>query len=950
MHMNLTCDHIIINPTSKSVKLIGCGSSSHFNSKKHHISDQELLEKDFRYISPEQTGRVNREVDFRSDFYSLGIVFYIMLTGKYPFEHDDASRLLNLHIFQEPLPVANMNAKIPLPISMMFSTLMKKYAEERYQSAKGLIYDLDLMISEYNSNKYLTSIVLAQNDMPQTLLIPQILYGRSNQFNSLLSVVNRSITSSLELVLVTGRSGTGKSSLVSDLYKPVIERNGFFIYGKFDLKISEPCFAILEAMKGFCNNLLFHDESIASKFKSQIQNAIGDEGKILTDVITNLHLIIGHQSSASDTYGQDAKNQFNYVFAKFIKAICSVGYPIVLVLDDLQWMDVETFDLLSALLKDKCIKNLTLIGIYRDNEVSGEHPVSKMLQNVERTSINVTNIKLDNLSHETVNELISHALCLSPLDTYSLTVLIYEKTKGNPFFVNQMLKSIFEQGLLFFCNENNKWKWTVSTENNITENVLELLRLKILALDEHTQQTLKVASCLGSPFSLKTLKLIVNTSKGIEGALKSEIITQYKGSDTIYRFAHDSVQQAAFSLLPNNAKEIFLYIGKKLWRLSSTKDIDEIIFVVANLFHNAVDIIIDQEESSEMANIFLLAGEKAMTCTAFKEAYRYLEIGIKLLGLQSWESQYALTLKLHDTATKAAFSAGKYVAMIKLVDTIHENVETALHLVNSFILKMKFYDDERNFEATLSTARIILDKLGESLYLKPLTESDMIRTKSLIIGKSDDEICSMKTMQNDLMIETLRVLDSTTVAAFMIDRTLLSDSIAKRIVDLTFQYGISKYSSLGFCTFGSALRIKGDNLGYRFGLLGLKLAEKCQSKEMISMALNGFYTLISPYYRSYHDSRDHLYRSFCIGLEVGSLHLCFLSANHYICFGLIAGAKLPKLAEYCRQINEELPLKGLMYSAICQVVFNLISVDNYSVLSGEEFDFKCCFDNSKKTL
>jgi len=209
-----------------------------------------------------------------------------------------------------------MNAKIPLPISMMVSTLMKKYAEERYQSAKGLIYDLDLMISEYNSNKYLTSIVLAQNDMPQTLLIPQILYGRSNQFNSLLSVVNRSITSSLELVLVTGRSGTGKSSLVSDLYKPVIERNGFFIYGKFDLKISEPCFAILEAMKGFCNNLLFHDESIASKFKSQIQNAIGDEGKILTDVITNLHLIIGHQSSASDTYGQDAKKSVQLCLRK----------------------------------------------------------------------------------------------------------------------------------------------------------------------------------------------------------------------------------------------------------------------------------------------------------------------------------------------------------------------------------------------------------------------------------------------------------------------------------------------------------------------------------------------------------------------------------------------------------------------------------------------------------
>jgi len=332
----------------------------------------------------------------------------------------------------------------------MISTLMKKYAEERYQSAKGLIYDLDLMLSEYESNENLTSVVLAQNDMPQTLLIPQNLYGRSNEFKSLLSVINKSNTSALELVFVKGRSGTGKSALVFDLCKPVIERNGFFICGKHDLKISEPYFAILEAMKGFCNDLLFKDKFIRSKFKTRIQNAIGDEGKTLTDVISNLHLIIGHQSSTSDTYGQDAKNKFHYVFTKFIKAICSVGYPIVLVLEDLQWMDVQTLILLSALLKDKSIENLTLICIYRDNEVSEEHPVSVLLQNVERTGINVTNVNLDNLNHETVNELISHALCLSPLNTYSLTVLIYEKTKGNPFFVNQMLKSLFEKGLLFF--------------------------------------------------------------------------------------------------------------------------------------------------------------------------------------------------------------------------------------------------------------------------------------------------------------------------------------------------------------------------------------------------------------------------------------------------------------------------------------------------------------------
>ena len=270
MHMNLTCDHIIVNPKSRSVKLIGFGSSSNFNSKRHHISNQELFEKDLRYISPEQTGKVNREVDFRSDFYSLGIVFYVILTGRYPFENDFQPKLLNMHIFQEPLPVSSINATIPIAISMMVSTLMQKEAELRYQSAKGLIYDLDLMLSEYGSNQNLSSVVLAQNDLPQTLLIPQKLYGRTEEFITLLSVINRSDVSTFEFIFVSGKSGTGKSALVFELYKTITQRNGFLIFGKHDLKISEPYFAILEAMKGFCEDLLFKEIGVGSKKMSQV--------------------------------------------------------------------------------------------------------------------------------------------------------------------------------------------------------------------------------------------------------------------------------------------------------------------------------------------------------------------------------------------------------------------------------------------------------------------------------------------------------------------------------------------------------------------------------------------------------------------------------------------------------------------------------------------------------
>ena len=303
------------------------------------------------------------------------------------------------------------------------------------------------------------------------------------------------------------------------------------------------------------------DETTTSRFKSLIIEALGEEAHILTDVVQNLHLIIGHQPSTSDTCGQDAKNQFNYIFIKFISAICSYGVSIVLVLDDLQWMDLQSLDLLSALIKDKTIENLTLIGTYRDNEIDSEHSVSVLRRNIKRSRVKVTDIKLENLNHETLNEMVSETICLPPLDTYSLTVMIYDKTKANPFFVYQTLKSLFHQGLLFFCNESNKWKWDIPHESKMTENVLELLKLRILSLDEQTQQCLIVASCLGSPFSLNTLNLIVNSKSGIQGAINSEIITQYKGSSIIYRFVHDKIQQAAHALLPEDSREMFLYIG-----------------------------------------------------------------------------------------------------------------------------------------------------------------------------------------------------------------------------------------------------------------------------------------------------------------------------------------------------------------------------------------------------
>ena len=342
------------------------------------------------------------------------------------------------------------------------------------------------MISEYGSDDSLKSIELGYHDVSETLLIPQKLYGQSTHFQTMLSVFDKASTS-FEIVFVEGNSGTGKSALVYELYKPVTQKNGILICGKYDFYNSHPYSALIEAVNNFCDDLLLRNESTKIRFKDNILEAVGDEGKLLTDVITKLHQVIGDQPYISDAYGLEAKNRFHYVFVKFIKAICSNGCPIVLALEDLQWMDTESLSLLSKLVTDKSLAGLMLVGIYRDNEVTDDHSVTHLIHNIGRAKRNLTRIKVDNMDHESINQFLSDALSVSALETYALTVMIHEKSNGNPFYMKQLLKHLYEQGKVFFCNNENRWKWDASIfgAKDVYENVKGLLRLKILSFDEH---------------------------------------------------------------------------------------------------------------------------------------------------------------------------------------------------------------------------------------------------------------------------------------------------------------------------------------------------------------------------------------------------------------------------------------------------------------------------------
>ncbi|MEO6168508.1 MAG: AAA family ATPase, partial [Chitinophagales bacterium] len=499
IHKDITPFNILVNLQKREVKLIDFGISSKIDLKQTNLGNPERLEGTLAYNSPEQTGRMNRVVDYRTDLYSMGVVFYEMLTGQLPFPVNDAMELVHSHIAQIPKPCCLVNTSVPKPISDIINILMAKNAEDRYQSAFGVKHDLEICLSQYESRRKVEDFQYRQNDFSGKFQIPQKLYGREKEIALLLEAFERCAEGNLELILVAGYSGTGKSALVREVHKPITKKHGYFIEGKYDqFQRAVPYYAILQAFREFVNILLTEREETLSKLRTEIQEAVGAEGKVLTEVIPNLEFIIGKQPDVPVIGGSESQNRFNYVFRKFVNVISASEHPLILFIDDLQWADSASISLLNVLITDKHNGHFLCIGAYRNNEVNASHPFIIAKEEMEVKGSRISTITIGNLSKENVNDLIAESVGAENETTLELTELVYEKTQGNAFFVNQFLKSLYQEKLLTFDFESHTWKWNVQRvkEQNITDNVVELMARKILRLPEPTQRAMKFAACI----------------------------------------------------------------------------------------------------------------------------------------------------------------------------------------------------------------------------------------------------------------------------------------------------------------------------------------------------------------------------------------------------------------------------------------------------------------------
>ncbi|MBR8835002.1 MAG: AAA family ATPase [Stigonema ocellatum SAG 48.90 = DSM 106950] len=919
IHKDIKPSNIVINPVTKEVKLIDFSIASLLPRETQTLTSPKVLEGTLAYISPEQTGRMNRLIDYRTDFYSLGVTFYELLTGQLPFTSVDPMELVHCHIAKEPPKVHTLNSHIPPILSEIVSKLMAKNAEDRYQSALGLKYDLEICLQQWQTRENIPPFKLASRDISDRFIIPEKLYGRAKEVETLLAAFDRvsgnrpekdsedKLTPKIELILVAGFSGIGKTAVVNEVHKPIVRAKGYFIKGKFDqFQRNIPFSGFVQALQNLMRQLLTETDAQIEQWKAKIMVALGDQARVIIEVIPELERIIGKQPAISELSGSAAQNRFNLLFVKFIQVFTTIDHPLVIFLDDLQWADSASLKLMQLLMSEKNSGYLLLIGAYRDNEVSAAHPLMLTLDEIRKAEATLDTITLAALNQSDLNHLIADTLSCSPELAAPLTTLVHCKTKGNPFFTNQFLKSLHEDGLITFNFEAGYWQCDIAEVKalSLTDDVVEFMALQLQKLPDATQEVLKLAACIGNSFDLATLAIVyekspVETAADLWKALQEELVIPtsevYKfyqdghGSlltvnnqqstinnqqIAIYKFLHDRVQQAAYSLIPEEQKQsTHLKIGQLLLRNTTDAARQETIFEIVNQLNIGVGLISDRIEKDELAQLNLMAGRKAKASTAYAAAIAYLYVGMELLAADSWHSQYDLTLGLHLEAIETEYLNAHFEQSANLAEIALQNCKTLLHRIAVYQQKIQFFTAQNQMPLALSTGLESLELMGFSLV-------PGLEVGSSVVALEDLE--KQPVMSDPHQLAAMRILVTVTPAAFMASPTIYSQVIFT-MIHLCQEHGYSAFAASAYSQYGVLLSgVMGDiEAGYHSGKVALKILELFGASVLKCQVYLLVYGFIRPWKEKFRASLAPLLEALQSGLERGDIEFAGYCTFHY---------------------------------------------------------------------
>lgn len=720
IHKDINPSNILIEPSTLQVKLSDFSISTKLSREMEEPALPENLAGTLHYISPEQTGRMNRFVDYRTDFYSLGITFYEMLTGNVPFESKDPLEIIHGHLAILPATIHEKNPEVPEILSNIIGKLFSKMPEERYASTAGLKQDLLECKTQWLSKHSIEPFTLAKNDITDQFIISQKLYGREKEVKLLLQAFESVSVGSRELLTVSGFSGIGKTSLVHEIYKPILYQRGYIISGKYDqLQRTTPYSAFIEAFDSLVHRLLMESDRELLELKESMLAALENNGQLIVNVIPSFSHIIGKQEPVLELPSAEAQNRFMMTFKNFIRVLGRKEHPLVIFLDDLQWIDNASLQLLKLLLTDQELRYVLIIGAYRNNEVSIDHPLALMIEQLHKLGPTITSLTLGPLKKIDIQQLLSDSLNRDSNAVESLSEILSQKTQGNPFFINEFLKKIYQDRLLVFSYKTRQWQWNINEIENqpITENVVTLLIDRIQKLSENSRNLLTLASAIGHIFDLHTLAIIseqklTDVAKDIEESLEANFIIPvgegYRLLDAIildiipptdqkiqFRFIHDRVQQAAYQIIPEEMKKnVHLKIGRLLFKENKDNLInrgDKLLFEILDHFNQGILLITETSEKYELANLNLLAGMKAKNSIAYEAALSYMGSGIKLLEPLLWDKDYSILFNLYRETAECLYFLRKFDEGNNYIEELLARTTDNIQKAEVYLVKIRAY-------------------------------------------------------------------------------------------------------------------------------------------------------------------------------------------------------------------------------------------------------------------
>lgn len=903
VHKDITPGNTIVNLQSRRVWLTGFGIASHIPRERQAPEPPEFIAGTLAYMAPEQTGRMNRLIDSRSDLYALGATLYHLVTGTPPFSASDPMELIHSHIARRPQPPIERLSTVPAQLSAIIMKLLAKTAEDRYQTAAGVEGDLERCLEQWNAHHRIEEFALGARDVPDRLLVPEKLYGRAAEVKTLLSAFERVVaTGKPELVLVSGFSGVGKSSLVNELHKVLVPPRGLFAAGKFNqYKRDIPYATLAQAFQTLIRLVLSKNEDELARWRHALSEALAPNGLLIADLVPELKHIIGDQPPVPELPLQAAQGRFRMVVRQFIGVFARPEHPLALFLDDLQWLDVATLDLLNDLLTRDDVENLFLVGAYRDNEVSESHPLVRTLESIRAHGGAVQEIALAPLTRGDIRELVSDTFHCDTHSVGELATLIHEKTGGNPYFSLQFLSELADAGLIAFDHRRGAWSWDLEKirARNFTDNVVDLMIAKLSRLPADTQRALELLACMGISAELEWLTLVYEGSverlhKDLWEAVRAGLIYR---STKAYTFSHDRVQEAAYSMIPEDQRAVLhLKIGTLLADHVPEDRREELVFEIVNQLNRGAHLITSERERERVAELDLLAAQQAKSSAAYASALNCLAAGRALLSESHWTSNYRLLFAIEFLMAECELLTADMIGAEHRLAALAARAANPHDVAAVARLRLTLYTTQDRSDRGVEVFLDYFNGLGEQWSAHPSAaevQREYDQIWATIGERRIEDLIELPLNSDAALLDILDTLTEVVTPALFVDPNL-SSLVICRMVNLCLVHGNCDAACFAYVWFAiiAGPRFENYHDGYRFGELGYQLVEQKGLKRYQARTYMSFGNIVMPWRRHVLSGRELVRRAFETAYRAGDLTFAAYSRNELVSNYLAVGDPL----------------------------------------------------------